>query len=35
MRTVLRDWWDNIKCTNIHIMGSQKQNKRERNREYI
>ena len=25
----LRDHWDNIKCTNIHIMGSQKE-KRER-----
>ena len=35
MRIVLRGIWDNIKCTNIHIIGSQKEKKEKRNRKHF
>jgi len=32
----LRDLWDNIKCTNIHIRGSQKEKRERKNlRKYL
>ena len=31
----LRDIWDNIKCTNIHIMGSQEEKRERKDRENI
>ena len=35
IRTVLRDFWDNIKCTNICIIGVPEGGKREKEPEII